>query len=46
MDDVALVMFGLTYLLLAVGRLPPFRLDRSAIAILGAAALLLLGAPA
>jgi len=37
MRDLALVIFATTYLLLAIGRLPPFRLDRTGIAIIGAA---------
>jgi Na+/H+ antiporter NhaD/arsenite permease-like protein len=43
MRDAALVIFGVTYLLLAIGRLPPFRLDRTGIAIVGAAAMILSG---
>ncbi len=43
MRDVALVIFGITYLLLAIGRLRPFRLDRTGISIVGAAAMILTG---
>ncbi|MFI5367130.1 MAG: anion transporter [Candidatus Binatia bacterium] len=43
MRDAALAIFGVTYLLLAVGRFPPFRLDRTGIAIVGAAAMILSG---
>ena len=43
MRDVGFVIFGITYLLLAIGRLRPFRLDRTGIAIVGAAAMILTG---
>ncbi len=43
MHSTALVIFSFTYLLLAIGRLPPFRLDRTGIAIIGAAAMILTG---
>jgi Na+/H+ antiporter NhaD/arsenite permease-like protein len=43
MRSTALIVFGLTYLLLAIGRLRPFRLDRTGIAIIGAAAMILTG---
>ena len=43
MRSVALVIFSITYLLLAIGRLRPFRLDRTGIAIIGAAAMILTG---
>ena len=43
MRDLALVIFGVTYLLLAIGRLRPFRLDRTGISIVGAAAMILTG---
>jgi Na+/H+ antiporter NhaD/arsenite permease-like protein len=43
MRSLAVVIFGITYLLLAIGRLRPFRLDRTGIAIVGAAAMILTG---
>jgi len=43
MRDLALVIFAITYLLLAIGRLRPFRLDRTGISIVGAAAMILSG---
>jgi Na+/H+ antiporter NhaD/arsenite permease-like protein len=43
MRSTALLIFGVTYLLLAIGRLRPFRLDRTGIAIIGAAAMILTG---
>jgi len=43
MRSVALIIFGITYLLLAIGRLRPFRLDRTGISIIGAAAMILTG---
>ncbi len=43
MRDVALIIFGLTYLLIAIGRLRPFRIDRTGLAIVGAAAMILTG---
>lgn len=43
MRSTALTIFGVTYLLLAVGQLPPFRLDRTGIAIIGATAMILTG---
>jgi hypothetical protein len=43
MRTLALVIFGITYLLLAVGRLRPFRLDRTGIAITGTGAMILTG---
>ncbi len=43
MRNVALVIFAVTYLLLAIGRLRPFRLDRTGISIVGAAAMVLTG---
>jgi len=43
MRDVALTIFGTTYVLLAIGRLRPFRLDRTGISIVGAAAMILTG---
>ena len=43
MRDAALLIFGVTYLLIAVGRLRPFRIDRTGLAIVGAAAMILVG---
>jgi len=43
MRPTALVIFIATYVLLAIGRLPPFRFDRTGIAIIGAAAMILTG---
>ncbi len=40
----ALIIFLLTYLVLAIGRLPGFRLDRSGAAIIGAALMIATGA--
>jgi Na+/H+ antiporter NhaD/arsenite permease-like protein len=40
MPVLPLVLFGLTYLGLAVGRIPPFKLDRTGFAVLGAVAFL------
>ncbi|MCX8073926.1 MAG: anion transporter [Candidatus Binatia bacterium] len=44
MDRLTLALFLVSYALLAVGGLPPFRFDRTGIAIMGAAAMLLTGA--
>jgi Na+/H+ antiporter NhaD/arsenite permease-like protein len=43
MHLLPLLLFGLTYLGLALGRVPPFRLDRTGFAILGAVAFLATG---
>ena len=43
MRDAALIIFGVTYLLIAIGRLRPFRIDRTGLAIVGAAAMILTG---
>jgi Na+/H+ antiporter NhaD/arsenite permease-like protein len=43
MRTIAFLIFAATYALLAVGRLRPFRLDRTGIAIVGAAAMILTG---
>ncbi|MES1243839.1 MAG: SLC13 family permease [Acidobacteriota bacterium] len=40
MSVLPLVLFALTYLGLAVGRIPPFKLDRTGFAVLGAVAFL------
>lgn len=41
--NAVLVIFGLTYAGMAVGRLPGFRIDRTGLALLGAIALLVFG---
>jgi len=40
---IALVVFAGTYLGLGVGRLPPFRVDRTGVAIIGAALMVVMG---
>jgi Na+/H+ antiporter NhaD/arsenite permease-like protein len=42
-EPLPLILFALTYLGLALGRIPPLRLDRTGIAILGAVAFLATG---
>ena len=41
---LALVIFAVAYLGLSLGRLPPFRVDRTGVAIIGATAMVLTGA--
>jgi Na+/H+ antiporter NhaD/arsenite permease-like protein len=43
MDLLPLILFGLTYLGLAVGEIPRFKLDRTGFAVLGAVAFLATG---
>lgn len=43
LDPIPLILFGLTYLFLAVGRLPGLALDRTGFALLGALAFLATG---
>ena len=42
-DELATAIFGLTYLGLAIGRVPGLRIDRAGIALVGAAAMLAAG---
>jgi len=44
LSPLPLILFGLTYLGLALGRIPPLKLDRTGFAILGAVAFLATGA--
>ena len=43
-DALPLAIFGLTYLVLARGNLPPLRLDRAGAALVGAVAMVVSGA--
>lgn len=44
LPQVVALIFGLTYLALALGRIPGLRIDRAGIAVVGAAAMLVAGA--